>query len=123
MQGIFWRTFGMLTDAHLDLPRRLPLALAKGRNMNIRSSELRFRVTFATFACPLRQKAGRAEYLFGEKAFRCEPRANFGPYICLQLQSFQAQNKKQGGMFQPSNPLSMRLKWGSRKSFTFARNW
>ena len=45
--------------------------------MNIRSSKLRFRVTFVTFAGLPRERAGRADYLSGKKAFRCEPCVNF----------------------------------------------
>jgi hypothetical protein len=39
----------MITEAYLDSPLCLPLGLAKRGNMNIRSSKLRFRVTFVTF--------------------------------------------------------------------------
>jgi hypothetical protein len=39
----------MITEAYLDSPPCLSLAFAKWRNMNIRSSKVRFRVTFVTF--------------------------------------------------------------------------
>jgi hypothetical protein len=68
----------MNTEANLDSPPCLSLGLAKQGNMNIRSSKLRFRVTFVTFAAPPRDKVMNAEYLFGDKAFRCEPCVNFG---------------------------------------------
>jgi hypothetical protein len=46
--------------------------------MNIRSSKLRFRVTFVTFAASPRKKTGQAEYRFHTRAFRCQPSVNFG---------------------------------------------
>ena len=57
----------MITEAHLDSPSCLSFDLANPRNMNIRSSKLRFRVTFVTFACLPRERAGRTEYLSGKK--------------------------------------------------------
>ena len=67
----------MTIDTLLDSSPCLSLGPAKPRNMNIRSSKLRFRVTFVTFAGLPRERAGRAEYLSGKKAFRCEPCVNF----------------------------------------------
>jgi hypothetical protein len=69
----------MITEAYLDSPASLSFGLAYPRNMNIRSSKQRFRVTFVTFGCLPREQAGGTEYLFGERAFRCEPCVNFGP--------------------------------------------
>ncbi len=67
----------MTTDTYFDSPSCLSSVLAKRGNMNIRSSKLRFCVTFVTFAGLPREKAGRTEYLFGKEAFRCEPSVNF----------------------------------------------
>jgi hypothetical protein len=50
----------MITEAYLDSPLCLPLGLAKRGNMNIRSSKLRFRVTFVTFGCLPREKTDKA---------------------------------------------------------------
>ncbi len=69
-------TFGMTTDSHFDSLPSPSWVVAKRGNMNIRSSKLRFRVTFVTFACLPREGAGKIEHMFGEKAFGCEPSVN-----------------------------------------------